>query len=251
MVERDALIQHFENNIIEGTEASTLEQEMRKLFPSYRGTNGGVLFGLCEHGIVYYCKYLVRGEGARDILDAILSFKFKPKYLIYDDAGTLAVHITKRFGQDAAKGMIGSYGGRVIPVTDQSFEIAKNYLNESKCPITEAPQGQMLILYDRFHQENSKKKCAILRRLDLVTRTRKVNSQHAEQLNRQVRPLSIIYNVLSPRTAINCLKRFLSERNAAKNEARKRQMTKQTEYQRAATDFLMDNNDNISDEDSN
>ena len=71
---RDALIHHFENNVIEGLETSESEQEMMKLFPSYRGTNSGVLFGMCEHGIVYYCKYLVRGEGSRDILDAIEIF---------------------------------------------------------------------------------------------------------------------------------------------------------------------------------
>lgn len=131
---RDALIHHFENNVIEDLETSGSEQEMRKLFPSYRGTNGGVLFGLCEHGIVYYCKYLVRGEGSRDILDALLSFKFKPKYLIYDDAGTLAVHITKRLGQVASKGMIGPYGGRVLPVSDQSIESAKKCLDEGGIP---------------------------------------------------------------------------------------------------------------------
>lgn len=242
---RDALIQHFENNVIEGIESSGLDHEMRKLFPSYRGTNGGLLFGLCEHGIIYYCKYLVRGEGSRDILDAILSFKFKPKYLIYDDAGTLAVHISKRLGQVACEGMIGPHGGRVMPVSGQSIEFAKKCLDEGKSVISEAPQGQMLVLYDRFHQENSKKTCAILRRLDLVSRARKINSQQAEQLNRQVKPLVRIFNVLSPRTTMNCLRRFLSERNAAKNEARDRQIARQAVYQKAAAiDFLMDDANN-------
>lgn len=127
------------------------------------------------------------------------------KYLIYDDAGTLAVHITKRLGQVASKGMIGLYGGRVLPVSEQSIESAKKCLDEENSLMSEAPHGQMMILYDRFHQENSKKKCAILRPLDLVSRTRKVNSQHAEQLNRQVRPLTRIYNILLPLTTMSVM----------------------------------------------
>jgi hypothetical protein len=41
--------------------------EMNKLFPSFNHINGGFIFGICEHGIIYYSKFLIRGEGSRDI----------------------------------------------------------------------------------------------------------------------------------------------------------------------------------------
>ena len=88
----------------------------------------------------------------------------------------------KKLGQSISEEMIGPYGGRVLPVSDQYIESVKKCLDEGYSVISEAPQEKMLVLYDRFHHENSNKKCAILRRLDLASRSRKVNSQHAEQL---------------------------------------------------------------------
>lgn len=77
-------------------ENEPLIAEMNKMFPNYNHSNGGMLFGLCRHSVVYYAKFLVRGEGSRDILDALLSFKHPPKCAIYDDAGRLVEHAYKR-----------------------------------------------------------------------------------------------------------------------------------------------------------
>ena len=88
----------------------------------------------------------------------------------------------KKLGQSISEEMIGPYGGRVLPVSDQYIESVKKCLDEGYSVISEAPQEKMLVLYDRFHHENSKKKCTILRRLDLASRSRKVNSQLFREL---------------------------------------------------------------------
>ena len=97
-----------------GDDTVDLSSEMNKLFPSFNHTNGGFLFGLCEHGIIYYTKFLTRGEGSRDIFDAVLSFRNQPKYVIYDDAGRLAEHAWKRLGPERCSSLIGLELGRVL-----------------------------------------------------------------------------------------------------------------------------------------
>ena len=47
------------------------------------------------------------------------------------------------------------------------------------------------------------------RRLNLVERLKKLNSQHAEQFNQRVKSLTRTFNIFM----MNCLRRFLSELN--------------------------------------
>ena len=65
---------------------------MNKLFPSFTYTNGGYLLGFCEAWNCLLRKISRPGEGSRDVLDALLSFKKLPRFVIYDDAGRLAEH---------------------------------------------------------------------------------------------------------------------------------------------------------------
>ena len=147
-----------------GDDTVDLSSEMNKLFPSFNHTNGGFIFGHCEHGIVYYTKFLTRGEGSRDILDAVLSFRNQPKYVIYDDAGRLAEHAWKRLGPERCSTLIGLERGRVLEATQANVEMARECLRDRRqFLIPECPEGRMLLLCDRFHQFNSKSEFAVLR----------------------------------------------------------------------------------------
>lgn len=225
---RDLLISHGEGSNVSSEGQPEYSQEMRKLFPSYKTTNGGILFGLCEHGIVYYAKYLVRGEGARDILDALLSFKHKPSYVIYDDAGRLALHIEKRLGLLESNEMIGPFRGRVIDETPESIEYAELIKKYERTFIIEsAAPGKTLILYDRFHQENSSNPNAVLRHINLVDRLKGINSELAEQLNQRVKSLTRTLNIVRPRMMLNCLRRFISQLNEKRNSDFDKRIAKQ------------------------
>ena len=203
----------------QGTVGSNLMAEMNKLFPSFSHTNGGFLFGLCEHGIVYYVKFLIRGEGSRDILDAVLSFKHPPKYVIYDDAGRLAEHAKKRLGIDLFTSLIGPDDGRVLAATPENISRAKETLKDKRSYIIEkCPEGKMLLLYDRLHENNSKSEAAVLRRADLVLRTKRVNTQHAEEFNQMVRGMTKSLNVSMPHLMMNFLRRHISDMNCEKNK---------------------------------
>ena len=212
---RRKLIQSMET----GEGSDDLASEMNKLFPSFNHTNGGFLFGLCEHGIVYYAKFLIRGEGSRDILDAILSFKNPPKYIVYDDAGRLAEHALKRLGNEHFLELIGPERGRVLEPTTENISRARDCLKDKRCfLLQECPEGKMLLLYDRFHQFNSKSESAVLRFADLVGRMKRVNTQHAEEFNRMVRGMTKSLNVSMPHLMYNSLRRILSDINETRNK---------------------------------
>ena len=217
---RSKLVNYFENQTSQASTPNSLI-EMNKLFPSYNHSNGGFLFGLCEHGIVYYCKFLVRGEGSRDVLDAVLSFKNRPKFVIYDDAGRLAEHAQKRLGLEEFRRLVGDIQGRILPDNPENIARAKEALRPESARKHLVDRGQesgMYLLYDRFHQNNSKKPSAVLRFMGLVKRLKNVNSQHAEELNRIIRRYSHSLNMCSPELSFNLLKRILSALNSEKNE---------------------------------
>lgn len=201
-----------------GDGTANLSSEMNKLFPSFNHTNGGFLFGLCEHGVVYYTKFLIRGEGSRDVLDAILSFRNPPKYVIYDDAGCLADHAWKRLGAERCLQLIGKDRGRVLEATEINVERAKECSKDKRrFLVSECPEGGMLFLYDRFHQNNSSADFSLLRYADLVERMKGVNTQHAEEFNRMVRGLTKSLNVSLPHLMYNFLRRIISDMNETRN----------------------------------
>ena len=82
-----------------------------KTFAKLRGATGGVFFGVCEHGVEYPFKIMVRGGRApRDAADLQLSMRrMIPIFVIYDYAGGLVRHMRIRnpliFGEHA--GLVG------------------------------------------------------------------------------------------------------------------------------------------------
>lgn len=129
---KSLLLRHFDTGIVLETTDTSSIIEMRKLFPSFHHTNGGFLFGLCKHGIVYFCKFLIRSEGSRDVLDAILSFKHPPKYIIYDDAGHLVEHARKRLDPEYFSRLIGDIDGRILEYTESNVKLASELLKDKR-----------------------------------------------------------------------------------------------------------------------
>ena len=215
---RSRILDYFETN-------ASIEQreliEMNKLFPSFTYTNGGYLLGFCEHGIVYYAKFLVRGEGSRDVLDALLSFKKLPRFVIYDDAGRLAEHAKKRLSPERFLELFGEHGGRVLSAQPESLAIADEVLADARrsVPSDQGSATGTRILYDRFHQNNSKNPYAKLRYMDLEKELKDVGSQHAEKFNRTIRPFTRSLNMYSAPLAYNMLRRIISAMNIKLNES--------------------------------
>lgn len=202
--------------------------EMNKLFPSFSYTNGGYLFGFCEHGIVYYAKFLVRGEGSRDVLDALLSFKKLPRYVIYDDAGRLAEHAKKRLSPERYLELFGAHDGRVLSAQPDSLAIANEVLADARrsVPTDQGSEPGTRILYDRFHQFNSKNPYARLRFMDLEDDLKDVGSQHAEKFNSKMRPFMRSLNVYSAPLAYNMLRRIISSFNIKTNYSNLKKQSK-------------------------
>jgi len=101
------------------------ETEFTKFYPTFRGTTGGIMVVLCTHGVVYYAKNLIGGEGPSDAADAMLTVK--AKVFVYDAVGSVVNYMASRepsfFG--ASKGLV------VIP-DDHKLGVIRSYLNSSK-----------------------------------------------------------------------------------------------------------------------
>ena len=172
---------------------------IRKYFTRIFGTNGGLITALCPHGIVYGFKILLRGEGQRDVLDLLLSFRQLPKVIIYDHSGGLARHAKKRMGDT----FLGPWDGCVFSPTDEAAAAeasaaiaAHRFLYEN---VDEHPQAQYpLILTDKFHELNGGRRQVLLpRSTRLIRELDDVNSQVCESFN------SILKRSLYYRTQMN------------------------------------------------
>lgn len=238
---RSLLLEHLEASQIASLPLNSSLPDMIKLFPSYTHTNGGLLTGSCKHGIVYYCKFLIRGEGARDVLDAVLSFKKVPKCIVYDDAARLADHARKRLSPEMYSELLGSLHGRVLADNEANISMAKQCLKDKRdYVLSKLPEDRCLFLYDRLHQCNSKKPNAVLRYMSLVKDLKGVNSQVAEELNSFLKRRMKTLNVMQPELLYNTLMRTLSHKNSVLNK------TLQARRKRNYT-ISLDNIDDISD----
>lgn len=148
---------------------------------------------MCQCGIVYSIKCNLRAESPRDFADLLLSWKHMPNVIIYDFARGLATHLNLWASE---KLPISPFEGRLAEPTQSNIELAKcgqlkvslPWLNIKKIepdlnghPVTGS--SDHYVLYDRFHEANTKDSKDVLRKLTLVPQLAgKVNSQVAEQL---------------------------------------------------------------------
>lgn len=148
---------------------------------------------MCQCGIVYSIKCNLRAESPWDFADLPLSCKHIPHVIIYDFACGLATHLNLWASETLP---ISPFEGRLAEPTQSNIELTKcgqlkvslPWLNIKKTepdlnghPVTGS--SDHYVLYDRFHEANTKDSKDVLRKLTLVPQLAgKVNSQVAEQL---------------------------------------------------------------------
>jgi hypothetical protein len=188
--------------------------EMMKFFTPFRSTSGGLLTASCAHGIIYAIKFLLRAESSRDVMDILKSMKYPPSVVIYDNADNLARHADKCY-----KNFFGPNLGRAVEASKFNIERAE-YSISSKKTLFDEPVSQYgrLALYDKFHQGNSKKESAILRRVALFKDLKNLNTQVAEQLNSQILHKVGSWTQMTPSLFIHNIHRFAHLWNQRKNE---------------------------------
>ncbi|RXN15285.1 HMG domain-containing 3 isoform X2 [Labeo rohita] len=203
-------------------------QAYDKIFEKIWGASGGWAVIMCPCGIVYSIKCNLRAESPRDFADLLLSWKHMPNVIIYDFARGLATHMNLR---ESEKVPISPFEGRLAEPSQLNIELAKSgklkvslpWLNTKKAvpdinghPVTGS--SHHYVLYDRFHEANTKDIKDVLRKLTLVPQLAgKVNSQVAEQLFAKMKKNNYFLNMSLPSTHIFQMRNIIHHYNVKKN----------------------------------
>ncbi|XP_039469465.1 uncharacterized protein LOC120440656 [Oreochromis aureus] len=150
-------------------------QTYDKVFQSIWGASGGWSVILCPHGIVYSVKFNLRAESPRDFADLLLSWKHMPNVCVYDFARGLVAHTNLRVPD---KLPFHPHEGRLAEPTEENVKAAQDgslkvnlpWLHERMDSVNENPHpvtgsSDHYVLYDRFHEGNTKDPKDILHRI--------------------------------------------------------------------------------------
>ncbi|XP_016427102.1 uncharacterized protein LOC107754967 [Sinocyclocheilus rhinocerous] len=154
-----------------------------------------------------------------------------PNVIIYDFARGLATHLILRASE---KVPISPFEGRLAEPTQSNIELAKcgqlkvslPWLNTKKTvpdlnghPVTGS--SDHYVLYDRFHEANTKDSKDVSRKLTLVPQLAgKVNSQVAEQLFAKMKKKNYFLNMSLPSTHLFQMRNIIHHYNEKKNNKR-------------------------------
>ena len=185
------------------------DNNFKKLFSNLSGHSRGWLSFSCQHGTVYYLKFILRAESPRDYVDDLLSFAYIPNIVVLDMAHIVAKHATsnrkdeaKYYGKGDKEGNIfNPFNSRVADpehqdilqmVNDNNLRvsflwIAKQEQQKNKTctesntrPVT--GNDVHLCLFDKFHERNTTSKIEVLRRIGNITElSGKFNSEVEKQ----------------------------------------------------------------------
>ncbi|XP_073805186.1 uncharacterized protein [Danio rerio] len=212
-----------------------LSEEMRsreaydKIFEKIWAASGGWAVIMCPCGIVYSIKCNLRAESPRDFADMLLSWKHLPNVVICDFARGLSTHTSLR--QPIT---FTPFEGRLLEPTTENIAKAKSGKLQVTLPWLTAkkqspdPDGHPItgsaehyVLYDRFHEDNTKDPRDSLRKLRLVPQLAgKVNSQAAEQLFSKLKKNNYFMNMALPSTHVFLMRNIIHHYNVRKNEKR-------------------------------
>lgn len=185
----------------------------------------------CPCAVVYGLKFNLRAESPRDYADLLLSMRHLPNVCVYDFARGLAAHTNRRQPQT-----FKPHEGRLMEATEANLVAAKSgqavslpWLLTKKS--SEDPGGHPVtgsaehyVLYDRFHENNTKDPRDALRKIELVPELRGwVNSQCAEQLFAGMRKNNSFLNMMSPTNHIFLMRNILHIHNTKKMASKSRQ----------------------------
>uniref|UniRef100_A0A3B3BZI3 Uncharacterized LOC112141289 n=1 Tax=Oryzias melastigma TaxID=30732 RepID=A0A3B3BZI3_ORYME len=222
-------------------------QTYDKVFQSVWGASGGWSVIMCPHGIVYSVKFNLRAESPRDYADLLLSWKHLPNVCIYDFARGLVAHANLRFPETPP---FQPFEGRLAEPTSNNVEAASHgnlkvqlpWLLE-KLPDSEeyghpvTGSSKHFVLYDKFHQDNTKDPLDVLRRIDIVPELQgTLNSQVAEQLFACLRKNNYFLNNMGPSAHIFLMRNIIEHRNVNLNEKMiKRQLRRGVQQMKTMT----------------
>ncbi|XP_034077664.1 uncharacterized protein LOC117549689 [Gymnodraco acuticeps] len=235
-----------------------LREEMKtrhgydKIFQKIWGASGGWSVILCPHGVVYSLKFNLRAESPRDFTDLLLSWKHLPNASIYDFARGLATHANLRI---PASLPFKPHEGRLAASTHDNITAAQNNKLKVSLPwITQMlktpdEDGQPLtgssnhyVLYDKFHEGNTKDPQELLRRINLVPELQAwLNSQVAEQLFSSMRKNNYFLNNMAPSTHIFLMRNIIHHRNNNTNATLLEQQLQRGHKSHCLQDVTLDN----------
>ncbi|XP_048015441.1 uncharacterized protein LOC125247933 [Megalobrama amblycephala] len=221
-----------------------LSQEMKsreaydKVFEKIWAASGGWAVIMCPCGIVYSLKCNIRAESPRDFADMLLSWKHMPNIVIYDFARGLSTHTNLRQPQTIP---FSPFEGRLMDPTAENIVKAKAgnvkvslpWLTcKKKNPDTNGHpitgSAEHYVLYDRFHEDNTKDARDSLRKLRLVPQLAgKVNSQVVEQLFAKLKKNNYFLNMALLSTHVFLMRNIIHHYNIRKNEERLDHMKKE------------------------
>jgi len=136
-----------------------VDEEFTKFYPTFRGTTGGIMVVLCTHGVVYYAKSLIGGEGPSDAADAMLAVR--AKIFIYDAVGSVVNYMAFR-----EPNFFGVNRGLPVRPHRTNLKLMQEYLNSSKARLASKTPALISLqelknspfhtaLVDPLHIENS------------------------------------------------------------------------------------------------
>ncbi|XP_070399217.1 uncharacterized protein [Nothobranchius furzeri] len=190
---------------------------------------GGWSVILCPHGIVYSVKFNLRAESPRDFADLLLSWKHMPNVCVYDFARGLAAHTNLRVPD---KLPFHPHEGRLAEPTEENVKAAQDgslkvnlpWLHERMDSVNEDPHpvtgsSDHYVLYDRFHEGNTKDPKDKLRRIQLVPELKGwLNSQVVEQFFANMRKNNYFLSNMSPSTHVFLMRNITHHYNTVTNK---------------------------------
>ena len=206
------------------------DTKFNKLFKKLWGCSGGWLTVTCPHGIIYGVKFLLRSESPRDYIDMLRSMQHRPNVFVCDMA-----HMVAAQGNKYNESFFTPFEGRVAESTVENIERAKSGNLSVSFPFLEdnTPARQeimdidchpitgsnvRLVLFDVFHQGNTKSTVESLRRIGCVKELKgMLNSQAAEQLHHSFNKDKHFLNQMTPLNHIFMFRSMIELRNETKN----------------------------------
>lgn len=180
----------------------------------------------CACAVVYAVKFNIRAESPRDYTDILLSLKHFPNITLYNFARGLATHANHRVPET-----FHPHGGRLLEPTENNIAQATTgdlkvnlpWIHNNKK--VSDPDGHprtgssaRYALYDRFHEDNTKDKSDVLRKMEQVPEICGwVNSQTAEQLFSGMTRNNHFLNMMTPSSHVFLMRNILHYYNHNKN----------------------------------
>ncbi|KAK1900237.1 HMG domain containing protein 3 [Dissostichus eleginoides] len=200
-----------------------------KVFQKVWGASGGWAVIMCPCGIVNAVKFNVRAESPRDYADMLLSFKHMPNVAIYDFARGLVTHTNLREPEkmpfrpnegrltDDTPANLLSAAKSALTINLPWLKFKKEPADTNGHPTTGS--ADHYVLYDTFHEANTKDPKDCLRKIGLVPELRGlINSQTAEQLFSKMRKNNYFLNMMSPGSHVFLMRCTIHHHNIQRNE---------------------------------